>query len=264
MKKLLFALVLCVDVAMAGPLAVNVKNFNFNYTNPHGEGSANSFSRNQIADQAVFVQVDKVFESFVLNVSGAETQEFVLENAPSFMIDAETMSVQGFNLGLNQQLMMTMTAGRFDSRSDSLKLDGLSLDCQRDSNRAEVMDQLIAGCLQKLNLRTSKFSSQASEEVLFQALGMAAPKAAIGVNGLDVKISAGKYSLSADVKADVSGKVRSSGTMSYDQASGVMTIKISEVKFSFLNITGKVFEELKKQESEKLKVKQPYVYLQLK
>lgn len=266
MKRLLFALVLCADVAFAGAgnLAITVKNFNFNYTSPSGEGSATAFSRNQLIDQGVFVRVEKVDQNFLLNVSGAETQEFVLENAPSFMTEAETMSVTGFNLGLGPQLTMNLSQGRFNSRNDSLKLDGLILNCNRDAAKTEVMDQLIAGCVQKLALKTSKFSSQASEEVLVKALSDVAPLAAVGVKSIEMQINGGKFGLSADVQADVSGKVKGSGNISYDAASGMMTIKISEVKFSFLNITNKVFEELKKNENEKLRVSKPYVYLKLK
>lgn len=264
MKRLLFGLVLVADLALAGNLSVNVKNFNFKYTNPYGEGSATSFSRNQIMDQKVFVRVDKVDNNFHLNVSGAETQEFVLENAPSFMTEAETMTISGFNLGLNQRANLSLTQGRFYSREDSLALDGVSLDCARDANKKEIMDQLIVGCIQNLTLKTSKFSSQATEEVLVNALMEVTPQGSIGVNSLDLKISSGKYSLAADVKADISGKVKSSGLMSYDVASGKLTIKIAEVKFGFLNITGKVFDELKKKESATMTVKQPYVYLKLK
>ena len=86
----------------------------------------------------------------------------------------------------------------------------------------------------------------------------------VGVSALDLKTNAGKYDLSAEVKAQVSGKVKSNGNMSYDASAGKLTLKISEVKFGFLNITGKVFDELKKQQSETLKVNEPYVYYSLK
>jgi len=255
-------------VVYAGSLNVNVKNFNFTYTNPHGEGTAASFYRSQLIDDELKVSVDKLDKDFKLSVAGAETQEFEFKDAPSFMTDADTMSVSNFNLSLADKLNLSLAAGRFNSAENSLKLDGLNLDCSRDASQVQVMDQLISGCIQKMSLKSSKFQSQAAEESLAAVLSETISKAISGsdvtVNSVDLKTNAGKYDLSADVKAQVSGKLKSNGNMAYDPASGKLTLKISEVKFSILNITGKVFEELKKKESDKLKVKEPYVYYTVK
>lgn len=269
MKSLFIGVcLLSTSVVCAESLNINVKSFNFTYTNPHGEGTAASFSRSQFIDEELKVNVDKIDKDFKLSVSGAETQEFEFKDAPSFMTDADTMSVSNFNLSLAEKLNLTLGAGRFNSPENSLKLDGLNLDCSRDVSQAEVMDQLISGCIQKMSLKSSKFQSQGAEETLAAVLSETISKAINGsdvtVNSVDLKTNAGKYDLSADVKAQVSGKVKSNGNMAYDPANGKLTLKISEVKFSILNITGKVFEELKKKESDKLKVKEPYVYYTVK
>jgi hypothetical protein len=251
----------------AESLNLNVKNFNFSYTNPHGQGTASSFSRSQFLNEELKVSVDKLDKDFKLSVSGAETQEFEFKDAPSFMTDADTMTVSNFNLNLSDKLTLSLGAGRFNSPENSLKLDGLNLDCNRDAAQIEVMDQLINGCIQKMTLKSSKFQSQEAEEVLVDVISFAVSKAIdsdVTVNSVDLKTNAGKYDLSADVKAQVSGKVKSNGNMAYDPANGKLTLKISEVKFSILNITGKVFDELKKKESDKLKVKEPYVYYTVK
>lgn len=272
MKSLFFSLLFISSFSHAETVAVSIKNFNFTYQNPHGSGSATSFSRSGfVADEGVSVSVDKLDKDFKLLVSGAENQEFELKNAPSFMTEAETMTVSGFNLDLADRLNLNMASGRFNSTKDELKLDGLNLDCSRDAAHAEVMDQLISGCIQKMTLKTAKFS-QSAHEGLVSALESALSAAltensmlgGVGVSALDLKTNAGKYDLSAEVKAQVSGKVKSNGNMSYDAPTGKLTLKISEVKFGFLNITGKVFDELKKQQSETLKVNEPYVYYSVK
>lgn len=273
MKSLVFGLLVISGIVHAESTTVSVKNFNFTYQNPHGEGSATSFSRsNLFAEEGVAVRVDKIDKDFKLSVSGSENQEFELKDAPSFMTEAETMTVSGFNLDLADRLNLNLASGRFNSTKDELKLDGLNLDCARDNAHTEVMDQLISGCIQKMTLKTSKFS-QSGHEGLVNALETALTtaltensmgKADVGVNSLDLKTNAGKYDLSAEVKAQVSGKVKSNGNMSYDALTGKLTLKISEVKFGFLNITGKVFDELKKQQSETLQVKEPYVYYKVK
>lgn len=269
MKSLLIgAFLLNTYAAYADSLNVNVKNFNFTYTNPHGDGTATSFSRSQFMNEELKVSVDKLDKDFKLSVSGSETQEFEFKDAPSFMTDADTMSVTNFNLNLAEKLNLSLAAGRFNSPESSLKLDGLNLDCSRDSLQTEVMDQLISGCIQKMTFKSSKFQSQDAGEtlalILSDTISKAVSSSNVTVNSVDLKTNAGKYDLSADVKAQVSGKVKSNGNMAYDPASGKLTLKISEVKFSILNITGKVFEELKKKESDKLKVKEPYVYYTVK
>jgi hypothetical protein len=269
MKSLALGLVLVSGVSFAAePLNVTVKNFNFSYKDPHGDGSATSFTRNQLVDEEVHVAVDRIDKDLKFSVTGSESHEFELKDAPSFMTEAETMSVNGFNLSLLDRVVLTLASGRFNSKDDSMKLDGLSLDCARDLTKTEIMDQLLAGCIQKMTLKSSKFSSQAEEgfvSLLSTSISSAlSDKGDLGINSLNLKTNAGKYDLSADVKSSISGTVKSNGNMSYDEKAGKLTLKISEVKFGILNITGKVFDELKKKESEKMKVKEPYVYYTLK
>lgn len=270
MKKLILGLFLVSNLAQAEDFAVTVKNFNFTYQDPHGEGVATSFSRTKRTEE-VKVLVEKVENAFKLNVSGAENEEFEFKDAPSFLTEAQTMTVKNFNLSLNQALSLSVTQGRFQSSKDELKLDGLSLNCQREASHPEVMDQLVAGCMKKMSLKSSKFSSSDAENLMSlvaQSVILAANEGkgitSVGVNSVDLETTNGKYDLTAEVKAQVSGKVKSHGNMGYDPQTGKVTLKISQVKFSFFDITSKVFDELKKQESDKLKVKEPYVYYTIK
>lgn len=262
MKKLLFSFVLFSSFVHAGSMNVLVRNFNFTYSDPHGTGTAESFTRSQTKSSAVQVDVNKFDTTFKLSVSGSENHEFELENAPSFMTEADTMSVSGFNLNYDQKLTLSLGSGRFNSEKNNLKLDNLSVDCDKVQGE-EIMDQLISGCLQRMNFKSSKFSSQVIEESLEKALSDIQGEE-VTVNSVDLKFSTGKYSLSADVKASVSGKVKSNGTATYDVEKGILTLKISEVKFSILNITSKVFDELEKKETEKFVVSKPYVYISIK
>lgn len=266
MKSLCVALALWSGFVQA-QTQVQVKNFSFSYQNPHGQGEATSFSRNKFsANEKVNVTVDRIDQDFHLQVTGGENESFVLKNAPSFMTDADTISINGFNLDFNEQLNLSLSSGKFDSKSDSLQLDGLTLSCQKLGPEENIMDQLITGCIQKMSLKSSKFSSAGAEDLLASALDEAfvSVLGGVGVNSIALSTNAGKYELAAEVKAQISGKVKSSGNLSYDASSGKLTVKISEVKFGILNITSKVFDELKKQESAKLSVKAPYVYLLLK
>ncbi|WPU65093.1 hypothetical protein [Peredibacter starrii] len=261
MKKLAFSFLFISGFAMANDLQVAVKNFNFTYTDPHGEGSAASFSRMA----GVQVSVDKVDKDFNLLVTGAETAEFTLKDAPGFMTEAQTMIVRDFNLDFGARTSLSLLQGTFNSKDDSMKLDNLSLNCDRKVAHEEVMDQLIGGCIQKMTFKTSKFSSQAEEGVM-EALSSALDntKASLGINSVALNATNGKFDLAAEVKAQISGKVKANGNVSYNATTGLLTLQISEIKFGLFSVRGKVFEELKMKESEKLKVREPYVYYSVK
>src|SRR6478736_403594 len=112
MKSLFIGVILFnTCVVYAETLNVNVKNFNFTYTNPHGAGTAASFNRSQLIVDELKVTVDKIDKDFKLSVTGAETQEFEFKDAPAFMTEADTMSVSNFNLTLADKLNLSLGAG---------------------------------------------------------------------------------------------------------------------------------------------------------
>lgn len=247
MKYFAIALSLYATATLANPLSVQVNNFNFQYSQPHGEGSATSLTINDKTANEPKVNISKNGLEFDLVFDGDETQELTLANPPSFMLEAESMNISGFNLNLSDKFTLGLSQGQFDSRKDSLRLNNLSVDCSRNLVLEEVTDQVLAGCISRMIFKTSKLST-----------------GDVTVQSFDLKSSNGKYDLSADVKAQINGKVKSNGQLSYDASTGLLTVKITEVKLSILNVTNQVFDELKKNESEKFKVKKPYLYIQLK
>ncbi len=274
MKTIAMVLLLVTSSAFAENLNVNLQGFNFNYSDPKGSGSADSFSRNGVPSLAgVNVAVEKIDTAFKISVSGTETQELELKGAPDFIMKAQSMDISNFNLDLSSSASLSMDEGDFNSKSSDLKLKGFSLDCERDLAQNKIMDQLLSGCVQKMTLRSADFSSTAhsSREARALTLLTDALEKAISqtrgdtrVKSLKLNVSGGKYNLEGNVQAQVSGKVTSDGSLSYDAAAGILTLKISSVKFSILSVTTKVFDALRKKQSEKFKVKEPYVYITVK
>jgi hypothetical protein len=267
MKSFIVGMVFVSGLAHAQNLKVT--NFSFNYKNPHGTGVAASFSRDPFVKEKVEVEVDKIDNTFKFLVTGAESHEFEFMNAPSFMTEADTMSVTNLNLSLNDKLNVSIGSGRFNSGNDSLKLDGFQLECLRGARQLELMDQFLSGCTKKLTLISSKFSSQEIGRHLKNTLESSLKtildeKIDLGVNSVELRIKDGKFELTGEVKAQLSGKVTASGTINYESVSGKMTLNLSEVKFGIINITSKVFEEIKKNENDHLQVKRPFVYYMIK
>lgn len=237
---------------------VDVQGFNFNYQDPNGSGTATSFSRDpKLSLQDVSLNILKTADGFTLDVSGAENYQFLLKDAPAFVTEAKTMVVENMNFNLSQSLSLSMNSGEFLSEKDELFLELIKLNCARETATAELIDQLISGCVRDLTLSASRFSSKPTQVV-------SKTSGSLAIKNLQLKSRDGKFDLSADVKAQISGKLRSHGYANYDPSTGILALKISEVKFGILNVKKMVFDELRKKQSETLVVKEPYVYFHLK
>ncbi len=267
-RTLLIGLLATSQMAMAQDVRVKIEDFSFNYNDPSGAGQASVFQHNQKALEGVRVEVEKIGEAMNFKVSGSEEHEFKLEKAPDVVMKAKTMTVDDLDLKYEDTLSLSVLEGEFIGE-DELKLKAFALNCNKDQTQTAADNQLIFGCLQKMTVKSQSFSQTAVEEGMVnaftKALGaVAGARGDLSIKALDFKITNGKYDLGADIKAQVSGRAKSNGEMSYDPASGIMTIKIKEVKFGILSVTGMVFEELKKNENDRMKVKQPNVFYKLK
>lgn len=268
-----FAFYLCISCAFADDLKLGIEQFNFEYQTPHGLGTAASFSHNMksLNEEGLKIEVEKIDEVFKFHVSGSENQDLELKDAPSFIQEAESMKVENLNFKLEDSLALSLIRGQFISKNDDLDLENFTLNCSKDHSLTLLEDQLISGCIQAMVLKSNSFSSESRDKGhLVSALNRAflkslgADKANLGIKKLELLSTGGKFNLSAEVKAQVSGKAKGKGTFSYDPTAKKLTVKIDEVKFGILNVTSMVFDELKKSETEKLIVSKPYVYLLLK
>lgn len=265
MKHYLFlGLTLLSMNAFAERLEVDLQGFNFSYSEPYGTGSASRFYRNfNKLDDGVEVEVTKELTNLNVKVRGSENHDFVIRNAPSLVQDAKSMTIDEMNLKFTDHFAFDLYSGEFVSEKDTVSLEGLDWFCQR-GQAADVMDELLLGCVQDMTLKTEKFVSEKTSRFLEAALVQSKLGDDLKISSLNLKSRNGSYELTAGVKAQISGTAKSKGNFSYDPASGIFTIKINEVKFGILSVKGMVFDELKKNESESMKVKEPFVYLKLK
>lgn len=267
-KSLILGLMIYSQFSLAQDVRVQIEDFSFNYSDPHGSGEASLFQHNQKSAEGVRVEVEKIGEAMNFKVSGSEDHEFNLEKAPDVVMKAKTMTVDDLDLSYEDSLSFSLLEGEFIGE-DQLHLKNFTLNCHKDLSQAAAENQLIFGCLQKMTVRSQSFSQSAVEEGMVSAFtkalsSVSGSRGDLSIKSLDFDITKGKYELGADIKAQMSGRAKSKGHMSYDPNSGVLTIKISEVKFGMLSVTGMVFKELKKNENDRMKVKEPNVYYKLK
>ena len=266
--KVFLALTLFISISQAQVSQGEIKNFNFSYTAPLGEGTADSFFYQQKLEEAQKVHVEKIGDDFHFNFEGVENRNIEFKNPPEMIKNAESIKLATFNLTLQNAISLSLSSASFQSPEQKLDLKNLTLSCDRLMSFPLLMDQAITGCLQKMVLKAGGFNSAG-----FDGLQTAMMKAlddsydeilgGVGIKNADLKISSGKFQLSADIKAQISGTATANGTAKYDQLGKVITIKVSEIKFSIMDVTSQVFDELKKQESPSMKVNKPYIYLKV-
>jgi hypothetical protein len=245
-------------------LEVDLQGFNFTYAEPHGSGSATHFYRNfDKSAGGVEIEVAKELTNLNVKVRGSEEHDFVIRNAPSIIQDAKSMTIDEMNLKLTDHFSLNLYSGEFVSEKDAVTLEGLDWFCKRGVSK-DVMDEILLGCVQDMTVRADKFLSEKTSRFLAATLLKTQMGSNLKITQLKLKSRGGSYDLSADVKAQLSGSAKSKGNLSYDPGTGILTIKINEVKFGILSVKGMVFDELKKNESESMRVKEPYVYLKLK
>jgi hypothetical protein len=267
--KFLLSVIFASSLGYAQVKQVEIKNFNFSYTAPLGEGLAESFSYQNKKENQQKIYVEKFAEVFKLKFEGSENQELEFKNAPAFIQEAETINLNGLHLNLGQSVSLGLSQGEFVSTKDELSLKNMNLSCDRLGLTSQIFDEVLSGCIQRMSFKVSGFSSFPQKGIdfaLIEALNSNSQMKAtsLSIKNVDLKINGGKFQLSADIKAQISGTVSARGTANYDTPSKKITIKVSEIKFGFLDLTTKVFEELKKQESETLKVNKPYIYITVK
>jgi hypothetical protein len=268
MKTLLFSLFMT-SMAWGQVSQVSIKNFNFNYQAPQGDGTAESFSYQQKLVDTQKVHVEKIGDDFKFIFEGVENQELTLRDAPDLMKSAQQIKMSAFNLSFASSVSLSAVSAIFNSPDKNIDLKNLNLACNRISTFPEVMDQVINGCIQKMSLKTAALTTD-GESGFDQALMKAIDEThdeilgGVGIKNLNLKVTGGKFELSTEVKAQISGTATATGTIKYEAPVKKLTVKISEVKFGFLDLTSKVFDELKKQESATLKVSKPYVYITIK
>lgn len=268
MRVLLFSLLFTSSV-WAQVSQVSIKNFNFNYQAPQGEGTAETFSYEKSVLDAQKVHVEKIGEDFKILLEGVENRELTLKDAPDLLKNAQEIKLSAFNLSFAQTASLSMTSAVFNSPDKNIDLRNLNLACDRFASLPDVTDQLISGCIQKMSFKTAGFSTDGEagfDQALMKALDERHDEmlGGVSIKNVNLKMAGGKFDLSADIKAQISGAVKGTGTVKYEAPLRKLTVKISEIKFGFLDVTSKVFDELKKQESATVKVSKPYVYITLK
>lgn len=255
--KRFFALSLLITSTLVWSVSsVKVQNFNFNYSDGNGVGTASAF---EIITSSAQVYVNRVGTDLEFSSPLLEGPVH-WRNAPALILNSKVV-VKGFNLALNNDLVANLSSGQFDSDS-KMTVQNFSAQCSR-SNGEDVFEQVVMGCLHKGLIKVSSFESR-SVDAFVSLLSDDVGTEGTHVRSLNLSIDKKSFSLSANAKFGVNGTLRGKGTIDVDYLNKKAVIRVNEVKFGFLNITGKFFSEIEKLDVEGMEVRKPYIYFNLK
>lgn len=253
-------------LSMANPGIKRIKNFNFDYVDPNGFGVADSFSREGAPSGRAEVSIEKKNKDFFFFVKGSEDYQFELNDAPTFMTTAETMNVSGLNLSLENNVRVNISSADFRSSKNEMKLENFNLTCSKFSAKMDWIENLLIGCVSSMNLNSEYFNSSKVNKFLqhilreFKNKENFDPSSLFDVNDARISINNGQLKVYGQIKSDISGKIRGKGHFFYHESQKTLELRIDEVRFGILNITQRIFNEIKEANIPNIEVRQPYVY----
>ncbi|HLW58211.1 MAG TPA: hypothetical protein VKY27_12535 [Bacteriovoracaceae bacterium] len=255
MKRIFTLSLLLTSSVVWSVSSLKVQNFNFMYSDGTGSGTASEF---EIVTSQTQVLVNRVGSDLEFSSAVLETP-FVWRNAPQMILDSK-VTVTDFNLNLNKDFKATITRGEFESEKKMTIQNG-SAQCQRLQG-VDAIEQVINGCLAKGVVKFSNFESR-SLDAFIAALTDTVEPESTQIRSLTLNLDKKNFNLTASAKFGVNGTLRAKGTADVDYQNKKAVFKVNEVKFGFLNITGKFFTEIEKMDVKGLEVRRPYIYLSL-
>lgn len=264
MKKTLIGLMLIgAPFTFADFTTVRITDFTGSYDKPDGRATASELvipSKNKSKIEITLRGDDK---GYLLSF---EDREYYFENPPAIINDIYTGNWKDLNY-VTSGRKLSASVGTFTSvvEYSDTSLRGLSVNCSEARVFENYGHQILDGCLTNSQMNLSYFKSSSSRKLLNILEDLPGIRASNTVvkNG-SIKISNKSFNMIAEVDIGMSAKVKIEGKTEFQDDQKRVVIRIDKAKASFINIKNKIFDELKKSESDTFKVQNPYLYILLK
>ena len=117
--------------------------------------------------------------------------------------------------------------------------------------------------LSKLVYQSALRSDQLSSIIraIVKALDLSGRGDDTTVESLQLNITNNKFKGSVKVNVGVSATVKFEGLVEYSKAEKKTSIRLDKAKASFLDVRGKIFDELEEAQSESFIVERPWIYI---
>ncbi|OUR98741.1 hypothetical protein A9Q84_04830 [Halobacteriovorax marinus] len=267
MKRIITLMTLiCMAPTMADFKTVKVSGFTGSYDKPDGSATATELVIPSAKNTQIEIKLTGIENGYLLTYGD---QEFTFENPPAFINDLQDGTWSNVNYStIGKNLSSSINSLYTNLDDSSMSLNNFSLQCSESRFFENYGIQIIDGCLKNGKIQLKYLKSTTSRKILNildevpEFLGVYANDTI--VKDAKLTINNHKFSFVGKIQMGMSAKVKISGHSEYQKENNRIAIRIDKAKASFINIKNKIFEELKKSESDTMKVKKPYIYLLLK
>ena len=240
--KILITILSVTSIAFAQVPTTSVNNFNLSYNDPSGVAGANHLIVPGYSfENSPNFTVENQSGNFILETAN---ESLTVENVPEQIIELEKLTVENLNLETNSYKIFLsvdkLTGNNLDANID---VRSLSIDCKYKHLSEDIQDEVLNSCVNNNGrIKIEKFANDGKDVV----------------NDADLNFNSNK--LNFRVKA-AGFNIKGSGKAYYTQ--GLLRIKIESAKVGILNVKGKMFDELEKVQSPRVRVSNPWIEIDL-
>jgi hypothetical protein len=234
---------------------IHIQEFSGTYSSPKGKAQAKYFVVPFIDNPQDHQNANFSFElaDTILYLESSHDQ-YRFENIPTKIQRIQNLVWRELNFTMGEKsLSGSLQRASFKSQTRMGSLNTLLLNCSgktQGHQSLSILERGLINCFQEGFLNLKSFSSRKNSG-----------GSTLRVQNLSLEISNHDFLLIGNVEMDISFDIRAHGKISYRPTEKLIIIKLNKAMASFLNVTDKVFEELEKNQSSKLQVKRPYIYL---
>ncbi|MAZ48661.1 MAG: hypothetical protein CME65_08855 [Halobacteriovoraceae bacterium] len=243
MKMLVWLVALTLGgIVYASPYYGELKNFNLNYYQPSGNAQSELLIFRDINYQtSTSYEVELQAGSLFLITPISTIQ---LDNLPAFIADVDTLTVNNLNIISHQSgIELDLEYMSSSTNSESISIEELKISCTSLTSTQDPMDQILDQCLNNAGeVSLSRFFEGSKQQLANFTMSTE--------NGM------------MDFKVTAAGKtVRGEGETYFD--GNTVRIKITKAKYGIFNVRGLLFRELEELASEKIKINNPWIEIDL-
>lgn len=261
MKKIILGMVFLGAISTyADFTTVKIKNFTGSYKQPDGRATASELIIPSSNKGKIEITVQGDDNGYHLTYG---ENEFYFENPPAIINDIYTGAWKNVNY-VTQGSKLNASIESFSSavQYSDTNLRSFSATCSEKRIFENYGHQVIDACLTNANLTMAYFKTTSTRKILNIFADLPGIKASTTVvQNASIKILNNKFKMQAKVDLGMSAKVKIEGISEFQDQHNRVAIRIDKAKASFLNIKNKIFEELKKSQSDTFKVEKPYIYI---
>jgi hypothetical protein len=258
--------------------SLNVGDFTGRYLMPEGEATAQSLALpNHDPLHGVRLSFEKVDENTLQFRTSDDELEYQWNEIPSFFQETIAAHWTGINLSkTTNSIALSGSHLHTVGTKQDLNFRTLSLSCQLPNHTEDdAAEALLQGCLNRqsqFRLRLFELTKKGSSSFLSELTSTVNSLFAGDENwtqntdrfeNIELNIRGDDFDGQVTTRVVINATVRLNGKVYYEQEHSRIRLRIDRARAGLLNVTGMLFDELDKLNSEKVIVSRPWVTVHL-